>query len=229
MIIAYNNLLKNTVLSTTSQDSNYPLGNLLSDIPSIPYKSRVGSIVVTATFAQDTEVNCLCITSHNVSTIVLNDTEYTPLSTDVIVFGNVVSSTFSLTFLSDSDTVSIGNLFLGTYYKMPNPTAGYTEDISITNERTETGYGQVYGDGGVVLKNYDLNFRWLKREQKNIIRDIVISLRNIHPCYVSMTEDNKLYREPLFCTLDMTEFAEKLDTHIVYDRFQASLTLRESK
>lgn len=212
MRVLYDNLLKGATI-TGSSATNFGLGNMLVHSLSIPYMANDNTAQIEIGVS-DT-INCIALAGHNLTSlryrlyrknVILKEKLLVELlPTDMFYFDNTEVDKIVLNIGTNKSNAKIGYLSIGKYIQMPNPDAYYDEDIFITNKREESVFGQVYGSRGVLLKGYKVKFSFIK-EIDNILK-LVEDVRNYRPLFVDMTEHNHEYKQPLYCSINMSNFS----------------------
>lgn len=244
MRILHTNKLKDASLTATTEDYNFPLGNILVNQLALAYKATDVTVDITAVFDVAKLISAVGVAGHNANEITVR---YYTLSTDVAPVHEAVYSSplgtdvfYSVPYSVEkvvvrfecSEIVSVGSLFVGEYYQMPKPNAYYSEQYKITNERTDTSSGAVYGSDGAVLREIAPSFRVVDSTVVKYIASVVSELRNFRALFVDMAEDNHLYREPIYGTMNMESLSANRDSYRnTYSTFMHtfSLTITEVK
>jgi hypothetical protein len=223
MRILHTNKLESATLTATTENYNYPLGNLLVNQLALAYRATDITVDVQAVFDTAQNINAVGVAGHNATKIVV---KYYTLSTDVApVYEKTYNSPLATDVLYSDDysvekvvvrfessvTISVGAMFVGEYYQMPNPTAYYPENYVITNTRTDTAFGAVYGSDGVMLREINPSFIVVSTEQYKSVIGVVKSLRNYRCLFVDMNESNHAYKEPLYGTINMQNYNTSRD------------------
>jgi hypothetical protein len=245
MRILYNNKLAIAdTIEATTEDYNFPLGNLLVNQLAMAYRATDITTDITVTFVTAQAINSVGIAGHNGHTVVI---EYFTLSTDVVpvytkTYENVLdtdmfySSEHTIEKLiirfESSEVVEVGSLFIGDYLQMPNPNAYYPENFVMTNERSAQKFGAVYGSDGELLRQLSPSFSYADNATYKAVISMVNAVRNYKTLFVDMTEDNHAYKEPVYGTLETTTFSTSRATHMntsTQSRHSFSLTILEVK
>lgn len=223
MRIIHANKLESATLTATTENYNYPLGNLLVNQLALAYRATDITVDVQAVFDSAQTVNAVGVAGHNATKIVV---KYYTLSTDVApVYEKTYNAPLATECLYSVDyavekvvvrfessaIINVGSLFVGEYYQMPNPTAYYPENYIITNTRTDTAFGAVYGSDGVMLREINPSFVVATTTQYKSVIDAVKSLRNYRALFVDMNESNHAYKEPLYGTINMQNYNTSRD------------------
>lgn len=243
MRLLYDNKLKVATITATTASANFPLGNLMDNLLALPYKATDITVDITMIFDAPVNMNTVAFASHNATKCVISyytlaaDTSYvfrstneTLLDTDVIYSADYMVEKVIVRF-EGSSIISVGSLMIGEYYTMPNPNAYYAEKYVITNQRTDTQFGGVYGSDGVRLLVLEPSFAVVGHTEYKEILAITASLINYNPVYVDMTESNHVYKEPFYATLDMSEISTQRDSrrNVTSDpKHSFSLTIKEA-
>ncbi len=212
MRVLYDNLLKGATI-TGSSATNFGLGNMLVHSLSIPYMANDNTAQIEIGVS-DT-INCIAFAGHNLTSfryrlyknevIIKERLLVDLLKTDMLYFKETEVDKVIINIGTNKSNAKIGYLSIGKYVQMPNPDAYYDEDVFITNKREESVFGQVYGSRGVMMKGYKVRFSFIKEIDE--IMEAVEYVRNHRPLFVDMTEHNHEYKEPLYATLDLTNFS----------------------
>jgi len=243
MRVLYNNVATEAAITTTSENVNFPLGNLFVPALSTPYRSLATPVDLYLTFDVEEAINCISLAGHNLTTLryrvydigdnIVEDVSLLEVEpTAMIYLSQSTAKKIRLTMNSDETYISIGALFTGMYYQMPYPIAYYDETIEMTNERFETAFGQVFGSDGEFLQTYSPEFVNITMAQFNAIKTMLQAVRNFVPLFVDMTEDAHEYKAPLYCTVSLDSIpnsryvrANKIDGQ----KRTISLKIREAK
>lgn len=224
MRILHANKLESATLTATTENYNYPLGNLLVNQLALSYRATDITVDVQAVFDSAQTVNAVGVAGHNATKIVVKyytlstdvapvyeKTYNSPLDTDVLYSADYSVEKVIVRFES-SEIAKVGALFVGEYYQMPNPTAYYPENYIITNNRTDTAFGAVYGSDGAMLREINPSFVVVETTQYKEILATVQSLRNFRSLFVDMNESNHAYKEPLYGTINMQNYNTSRDS-----------------
>jgi len=244
MRILYDNKIKVSTLTATTESYNFPLGNLIDNLLSLPFKATDITVDVTIVFDAPTKVNCVGVAGHNATEVrvslytlaadtawVLRSTNTPVHETDMFYNDDVMVEKVVVRF-EGSSLISVGSLMVGEFYDMPKPNAYYAEKYVITNQRTDTAFGGVYGSDGVMLLSIDPTFAVVDHAQYKEITAIIRILRNYNPAYVDMTALNHVYREPMYATMNMSEVATQRDKRRDLQsnpKHSFSLTIKEAR
>lgn len=237
MRVMYDNKLVGATI-TGGASANFGLGNLLVPSLSIPFVGIDKTTELTVTFDVDTPVTCIAFAGHNLETfryrlldaldVILEDVLVVSLDKAEVIYPTVHSAKKVILNLSaySGSIAQCGNLMVGTYLQMPYPMPYYMETMVMTNVRSETAFGQVYGSDGVFVQTYAPNFENVKLDKFNEVVLMCAQIRNFYPVYVDMTELNHLYKVPLYATMSGSDFTNKRDTK-GFQRRTFSLNIRE--
>lgn len=222
MRILYNNTLEVAdTIEATTEDYNFPLGNLMVNQLAMSYRATDITADIIIGYTAPTVVNCVGIAGHNVNKVVVkyyelySDDESMPiysktyddvLGTDMFYSDNYTAYKV-IVHVESTEVVQVGSLFVGTYLQMPNPNAYYPENFMITNERSAQKFGSVYGSDGVFLRQLLPSFSYADNSVYKSVIEMVSHVRNYKTLFVDMTEDNHAYKEPVYGTLELTEFS----------------------
>ena len=115
---------------------------------------------------------------------------------------------------------------------MPKPTAYYSEKFIVTNERTSTAFGAVYGSDGELLRKIEPSFAVVDFDSYKNVVSMYTAIRNFRTLFVDMNELNHAYKEPMYATLEMSEMNTSRDSRRdkpSATRHSFSLTITEVK
>lgn len=227
MRILYNNTLEVAdTIEATTEDYNFPLGNLMVNQLAMYYKATDITTDIIIGYAVPTVINCVGIAGHNANNVVVEYFEllsdvtpiYSKTYDDVLDTDMFYSDDYTaykvIIHVESTEVVQVGSLFVGAYLQMPNPNAYYPENFVITNERSAQKFGSVYGSDGVFLRKLLPSFSYAENSVYKSVIEVVRHVRNYKTLFVDMTEDNHAYKEPVYGTLELTEFSTSRATHM---------------
>ncbi len=239
MRILYKNKLETAALTATTLNGNFPLSNILSEQLATPFRATDNSVTITGVFDTPAVVNAIGIAGHNVTawtcrlyddTGLIAEQSRTALKSDTMYFSDSPVTKVEIA-LSGADTVEVGRIIVGTYIQMPNPLAYYSEQLVVTNERTDTQFGAVYGSDGVLLRQLSPSFTAVPHTKFVQIATMMFDVRNCRGLFVDMTELNHVYKEPLYATLEMESVGYSRDSRLdkaTEQRYAFSLEIKEA-
>lgn len=245
MRVLYTNKLQSaSSLTATTENYNFPLSNILVNQLAMSYKATDITVNITAVFDTAQTVNALGIAGHNANKVVISyytlstdvtpaysETFNSPLGTDVL-YPVSHSGKKIVIRLEGTEIISVGSLFIGEYLQMPKPTAYYSEKYVVTNARTDTAFGAVYGSDGEILRKLEPSFSVVDFDSYKSVVSMYSALRNYRTLFVDMNELNHTYKEPLYATLEMSEMNTSRDSRRdkpSATRHSFSLTITEVK
>jgi len=248
MIFGYLNLLVDSVLSASNQDSNYPIENIYDTRLSKIFRSVSTSvrIVHDAGLGNTANPSMITINAHNITNgatikIEANDSDSwgSPSFSQNITYNDLCIVKFFIgsayrywsIYIDDSENtdgyIKIGHSFLGDYlqldFKVGNDFSIFIQENS---KKTVSPTGQVYGhNSGEWLKGYNLNLEWISNDEKDNLLIMYNNVRNYKPFYFVIDEDYINDLPVLYCTIDNSpEFK-----HIAGYNWTVSYNLLEAK
>lgn len=237
MRVLYENKLKDANF-TGNANANFGLGNLLVPSLSIPFVGIDKTAEIVVTFDTEVPITCIAFAGHNLETFryrlfdtsntIVEDVLVVALNKSEMIYPVVKTAKKLVLNLSayEGKIAQCGNLMVGEYLQMPNPAPYYDETLVMTNVRSETAFGQVYGSDGVFVQTYSPDFEHVELDKFNEVVTMCETVRNFHPVYVDMTELNHAYKKPLYATMSGSDFSNKRDTR-GFQRRTFSLKIRE--
>ncbi len=122
--------------------------------------------------------------------------------------------------------IEIGRLYLGTYYQVDKTfSKDFTEEKINTDNISFSKSGQVYGDEGIIIRRYALQFPYWANTAKQAIETIVDTLGKRTPLFLVMDEDNISKLPVLYCIIE----TDQSYSHILNYQFTGAITFREVK
>ncbi len=239
MRILYKNKLETAALTATTVNVNFPLSNILSEQLATPFRATDNSVAITALWDSAVLVNAVGLAGHNIKTWtcrvydgsgLLDEKTSLALKTDTMYFDDLPAAKIEIALTGD-DVIEVGRIIVGEHLQMPNPMAYYSEQLVISNERTDTQFGAVYGSDGVLLRQLSPSFVAVPHTKFVQIARMVNETRNCRALFVDMTEGNHTYKEPLYATLDMEGVGYNRDSRldkVTEQRYAFSLEIKEA-
>jgi hypothetical protein len=226
MKILFSNLVHDAVISATSTDSNYPVGNLKSSFLRKRWQSTANSDTIVVTLASPESVSSLFIGYTN-STLPITVRLYNGLTllqttsiTDSLHFNSVLLDKIELD-LSASSPVYLGGIGFGVAYDIDPPESFWEETFDDRSIVSESQSGQVLQEYVEPLKIYDFNIPTLDRTEA---RAIEAQYRLTGAGYLvwldPMTDD----LEPMYCRL-----TDPVTVNKNKRQYAAKLTFKEAR
>lgn len=122
--------------------------------------------------------------------------------------------------------IKISRLFLGTYLTVEEgPYREFTDEPIDTSRVSTSQTGQVYGDKGIVLKRYSLEFKKWTHAMIVQIKTMFESIQTADTFFLLIDENNLDKLSPLYCRIE--EHAGY--SHLSYWIYRGSITFLEAR
>jgi len=122
--------------------------------------------------------------------------------------------------------IKISRLFLGTYLTVEEgPHRAFTEESVDTSRSTYSPSGQVYGDEGIVLRRYNLNFKYWTQSMIEQLKTMFDSVKTVGPFFLIIDPDNQDKIPPLYCRIE----SHGGYSHLSAFRYTGNLTFMEAR
>lgn len=218
MKILFDNRVKESTLSATNQNDNYPAENVIHQFLQKKFKSLTYSSVVTISFDDEENINSLFYGYSNMSACsaalynssnVLLDTVSVDCTYETgSVFFDTVESVRKIVLTVTCPVTSdlyIGGIAAGLSVDFPKPTASFEKTLTDNSSKETSTHGQVAYSRIKPLVGYALEYSAVEREtfHQDVIDNFTKS--GIGHIWVDITEENHSLYQPLYCTSNAVE------------------------
>jgi hypothetical protein len=122
--------------------------------------------------------------------------------------------------------IRISRLFLGTYLTIEEgPYREFTDEPVDTSSVTTSRTGQVYGDKGIILQRYSLEFRYWTQAMMEQLKTMFAAVQTVDTFYLIIDENNLDKLPLLYCRIE--EHAGY--SHFSYWRYKGNITFLEAR
>ena len=248
MRLCYNNEIdESTAIAAYSEDSSYPVSNIVDSRASRVYRSTVVQATEFIDIAETITPTYVCLINHNVTssaTIYLEGSTGFSTWTSTAVFSTTLdwSSYTILQYITstvayeawrlrvvgnstDLSYTQIGVLSLGTYFQMPAMKPDQTITKEVTSRITIGDSGQAYGDDGYSYRSPKINLPYISSQERVDLSTVFEAVKNYKPVILDIWEadDEEL---PMYCVIDQNSLEFKRTNDRNY-RWGTSLQFRE--
>jgi hypothetical protein len=238
-----NKITSSTLLSVSSENSNYPKRNLYSIHLSSAFRftSKTSQNIVID-FGSAISIDAFCMSSNLTSSATVNvefnssNSWGAPAATKSITPGyRIITETFSsvsyryaritISDATNTDDLSIGNIYLGQELLMPSFNSNYNISPTSTSVATDSVSGQVYGKKGYFFKPHTFTFPQFNQTKKEQLDSFVEFCDNILPFYMAISYNNRTEILPEYCRMTDILKSDKTERGLFYN---GSMSTRES-
>lgn len=204
MILGYDNLLKQAVLSTTNVDPNYPLVNICDKWKRKVYQTEqgIGGAIITADFDQDEIIQSVFALNTNAyyKEIRFYDAGNTLIDTwpfnGLAYHGEVICRSFELELVAPS-TLYAGGVFVGDSLYFAK-TADQDLPMVSTDAPTFSSDSQVSGRHGSVTRGGTITIPLLTAQERQALEKAFIHCGLVTPFYLDLWHESHDAFLPLY-------------------------------
>ena len=247
MIVLFNDIVPDNVVSADNTNPNYPIGNIKDPFLRKRWQSTETSDTVTIELSTATDINLIAIGYTNAETITLVFYGFDTLGYDSDTIGYdgdsialnsadagspidigscswVGSSTISkaeITFDAVSSVVYVGKISMGLGTVLPSPESTWEESFDDMSIISVSQSGQVLQERVDPLRRWSFNFPTLNRDRTRSLQEDYIATGAGKPIFVYPgTDDLPL----LYCRLE-----QPITTNKNLRRYNSNLVLVEAR
>lgn len=220
MRIIGDNRLNAAQLSSTNENLNYPLTNVIHEYLTKVYRSSINEDDITIEFNQDESIDCVVIGYHNLADITVKmynivdtllDTQVLDV-TDTMHYFTQVDDVAYIVLEIDSDAAycEIGSVWAGLKISMPSASFAFKETIGDRSAYSKTEGGQISGRKIAKLKGYNFSIPYASITEIRAIEIIIQDLQKVKNFWFDLFEDSHDTYEPIFCNITQISQATKL-------------------
>lgn len=243
MQISYSNKASYSVTTVSSSVTGYGIDSMydirLSKL--FKFSANTGCWIKVST---PIKVDRVFIAGHNLSSAAVitlegNDTDdwtSPSLSESVawkegVINADITSVTYNYWRLTIEDEtgatlLSIGYLFFGEYFQMPEMTPDQQLNIETTSKASISASGQIYGDTGYEFRNPVVNFPALSNTQRLNLITMFKVVRNVYPFFMVLWNNNKDVETVMYCVIEDKNLQFKKNAD-VNNPYSISIKFRE--
>lgn len=227
MRLLYDNKFLAATITVSSENPNYPQGNMQDEILAKVFRSIADN--VTIKISTQTKASYVSIMGHNLTstaTITLqgNNTdvwgapsfsETIPYRSDMCIL-KFTEATYNYwrVIIDDSDSaadgyIELGCIYLGTYLQMPGMKLDQTLELKDNSKSSQSYSGQNYGDLRYQYRNPQFNFPFLSHDQKDNLNTMWTNNRSAKPLICLVWANDYGIEAPMYCIVDQKELSFK--------------------
>lgn len=239
MRIAWNNLADDATLTPSQESPLYPAENVQDAHAQRVWKGLDATENLVIDLGSAQAVTCVGIAGHNFTATVTvtlqgnatNSWGAPSFSEVLTIYPTALhfftSATYRYWRLVVADTgvvVTIGRIFLGTFYQMPGMGPAIRLPKTTTSLQSVSPMGAVFGDAGRLYRAATINFPNVTNAHRSGIDEIFESVDRITPVFIAVWENQLSFEPPLYALIDQAN----LDWQKQHDTiFSLGLTITE--
>lgn len=244
MRLLYDNKFDSGTLTASSENTLYPVSNLQHIHLVTKWRSTADTgQTIVCDMGEAVTITTAAILAHNLSsgaTVKIQgnatDSWDDPSVDEAITYNSGIMTKFftggsyqywRFTF-EDADNpdeyIEIGRLYLGTYYQVDKTfNKDFTEEKINTDNVSYSRSGQVFGDEGIIVRRYSLQFPYWANTAKVAVEAIADALGKRTPLILIMDEANIDKLPVLYCVIEN----DQSYSHIHNYQFKGAIAFRE--
>ncbi len=212
MRLLYDNYLKDSSLTASSENSLYPVENIVHKFLEKKYRSLLYLASITVVFPEDREVDTIALAYTNVTTATYTalTASRATLQTGNLEFDNDTNITYiepvtcrSIVFdFQATGSVQVGGMSAGVSKEYTIVQANPQLPMNSRGNMEQTNGGQVLGRNYKSLRSWVVAITDMTNELRLFTEQVIYSSGLVNPVYVDLYENNHGEEPPMHAIID---------------------------